>query len=484
MASFVPSAEGLQQLLALFRASQSANNTQHRAIQQQLNDFNVIPEYNSYLAYILNQLKQEEGAVRQLAGLMLKNNVKEHWRKLTPEVQEYVRENLLGSLGDPQKYIRTTVGSCITTIIYVAGLDAWPTLVPMLYRMLDSPEDSLVDGALSALNKICEDSPDKLAKDVTSQPLHFLVPKFLTFFGHSQPLFRKYGVGCINHFVLLMPPALVQHMDQYLQGLFALATDPSPDVRCSVCQALVMLLDANLEKLAPHIPAVVQYMLGATADPDATVALEACEFWPAICETPIAQEALVGVLPQLIPVLLKGMVYSEEDIIFFDTDENNEAQPDRAEDVKPRFHKARVVAGSGSGSGSGEDAGAAGAAGAAEDGDDDDDDDYDDDDDDDDDDVSEWNLRKCSASGLDVLAGTFREQVLPTLLPMLQERLASPQWEVRESGILALGAIAEGCLSAIQAYLPQLVPWLVQTLADPKALIRSITCWTLSRYSK
>ena len=67
---------------------------------------------------------------------------------------------------------------------------------------------------------------------------------------------------------------------------------------------------------------------------------------------------------------------------------------------------------------------------------------------------------------------------------MLQERLASPQWEVRESGILALGAIAEGCLSAIQAYLPQLVPWLVQTLADPKALIRSITCWTLSRYSK
>jgi len=55
---------------------------------------------------------------------------------------------------------------------------------------------------------------------------------------------------------------------------------------------------------------------------------------------------------------------------------------------------------------------------------------------------------------------------------------------VRESGILALGAIAEGSMSSIAIYLPQLVPWLIQTLNDPKFLIRSITCWTLSRYSR
>ena len=47
MAAFQPSAEGLNQLLTLFKASQSATNAQHRAIQQQLNDFNVIPGDNS-----------------------------------------------------------------------------------------------------------------------------------------------------------------------------------------------------------------------------------------------------------------------------------------------------------------------------------------------------------------------------------------------------------------------------------------------------
>ena len=137
-----------------------------------------------------------------------------------------------------------------------------------------------------------QDSPDKLAKDETTCPLHSLIPRLLAFFGHSQPIFRKYAVGCINHFVLLMPPALVQHVDLYLQGLFALATDPSPEVRSGVCQALVMLLDSALEPLTPHMPAVVQYMLSATADQEESVALEACEFWSAICETRVAREAL------------------------------------------------------------------------------------------------------------------------------------------------------------------------------------------------
>lgn len=32
-------------------------------------------------------------------------------------------------------------------------------------------------------------------------------------------------------------------------------------------------------------------------------------------------------------------------------------------------------------------------------------------------------------------------------------------------------------------HLPELIPYLINCLADKKALVRSITCWTLSRYS-
>lgn len=78
-------------------------------------------------------------------------------------------------------------------------------------------------------------------------------------------------------------------MDAYLAALFRLAMDPSSDVRKSLCQALVMLLEVALDKLMPHMREVVQYMLRATADEDEYVALEACEFWSSICETKVTQ---------------------------------------------------------------------------------------------------------------------------------------------------------------------------------------------------
>ena len=43
---------------------------------------------------------------------------------------------------------------------------------------------------------------------------------------------------------------------------------------------------------------------------------------------------------------------------------------------------------------------------------------------------------------------------------------------MRESGILALGAVAEGCMDSIAQYLPQLTPWLIQAPAhDPASLV-------------
>lgn len=90
---------------------------------------------------------------------------------------------------------------------------------------------------------------------------------------------------------------------------------------------------------------------------------------------------------------------------------------------------------------------------------------------------------KCSAAALDVLANVFREEILPTLLPILKETLFHANWEVKESGILVLGAIAEGCMNGMIPHLPELTPYLIGCLSDKKALVRSITCWTLSRYA-
>ncbi|TNN34907.1 Transportin-2 [Liparis tanakae] len=95
--------------------------------------------------------------------------------------------------------------------------------------------------------------------------------------------------------------------------------------------------------------------------------------------------------------------------------------------------------------------------------------------------LAEQPVWKCSAAALDVLANVFRDDLLLHLLPLLKELLFHPEWVVKESGILVLGAIAEGCMQGMIPYLPELIPHLVQCLSDKKALVRSITCWTLSR---
>ena len=217
-------------------------------------------------------------------------------------------------------------------------------------------------------------------------------------------------------------------------------------------------------------------MLVRTQDSDESVALEACEFWLSLAEQAVCKEVLAQHLKRLTPVLMRRMRYSEIDILLLKGDmEEDEMIPDKEEDIKPRFHKSRTHTQRHS-QRSMED----GTDGECADLEDDDDDD---DDDDDSGTISDWNLRKCSAAALDVLANVFHDDLLPEVLPILKETLFHTDWIVKESAILALGAIAEGSMAGMLAHLPQLVPYLIQCLSEKKALVRSITCWTLSRYS-
>ncbi|XP_052631361.1 transportin-1 isoform X1 [Harpia harpyja] len=460
-----PDEQGLQQILQLLKESQSPDTTTQRAVQQKLEQLNQYPDFNNYLIFVLTKLKSEDEPTRSLSGLILKNNVKAHFHNFPNGVTDFIKSECLNNIGDSSPLIRATVGILITTIASKGELQNWPELLPKLCSLLDSGDYNTCEGAFGALQKICEDSAEILDSDVLDRPLNIMIPKFLQFFKHSSPKIRSHAVGCVNQFIISRTQALMLHIDSFIENLFALAADEEPEVRKNVCRALVMLLEVRMDRLLPHMISIVEYMLQRTQDQDENVALEACEFWLTLAEQPICKDVLCRHLTKLIPVLVNGMKYSEIDIILLKGDvEEDEAIPDSEQDIRPRFHRSRTV-----------------AQQHEEDGIEDDDDD--DDDLDDDDTISDWNLRKCSAAALDVLANVFRDELLPHILPLLKELLFHPEWVVKESGILVLGAIAEGCMQGMIPYLPELIPHLIQCLSNKKALVRSITCWTLSRYA-
>ncbi|KAG9147492.1 hypothetical protein Leryth_007294 [Lithospermum erythrorhizon] len=255
---------------------------------------------------------------------------------------------------------------------------------------------------------------------------------------------------------MLMPSVLYVSMDKYLRGLFILANDPTPEVRKLVCVAFVQLIEVRPSFLEPHLKDLLQYILQVNKDADEEVALEACEFWSAYCDAQLPPENLREFLPSLIPVLLSNMAYAEDDEALLDAEEDG-SQPDRDQDVKPRFHSSRFH--------------------GTEDAEDDDDDDI----------VNIWNLRKCSAAALDILSNVFGDEILPMLMPIVQANLSAPgdeAWKAREAAVLALGAIAEGCINGLYPLLSEIVSFLTPLLDDKFPLIRSISCWTLSRFSK
>ncbi|KTG07372.1 hypothetical protein cypCar_00004974 [Cyprinus carpio] len=461
-----PDEQGLQQILQLLKESQSPDTSTQRSVQQKLEQLNQYPDFNNYLIFVLTKLKTEDEPTRSLSGLILKNNVKSHYQNFPNGVSDFIKNECLQNIGDSSPLIRATVGILITTIASKGELQNWPELLPKLCLLLDSEDYNTCEGAFGALQKICEDSAEILDSDMLDRPLNVMIPKFLQFFKHNSPKIRSHAIACVNQFIISRTQALMLHIDPFIENLFALAGDEEPEVRKNVCRALVMLLEVRLDRLLPHMHNIIEYMLQRTQDQDENVALEACEFWLTLAEQPVCKEVLSGHLPKLIPVLVNGMKYSEIDIILLKGDvEEDEAIPDNEQDIRPRFHRSRTVAQQHEGGDSIEE-------------EEDDEDDLDDDET-----ISDWNLRKCSAAALDVLANVFRDDLLLHILPLLKELLFHQEWLIKESGILVLGAIAEGCMQGMIPYLPELIPHLVQCLSDKKALVRSITCWTLSRYA-
>ncbi|KAK2728037.1 hypothetical protein QYM36_008496, partial [Artemia franciscana] len=411
---------------------------------QKLEELNKYPDFNNYLIFVLTKLKTEDEPTRSLSGLILKNNVRSHYHQFPNEVREFIKSECLQAIGDPSPLIRATVGILITTIASRGELSSWPELLPTLSNLLDSTDYNVCEGTFGALQKICEDSCDIMDSDAVNRPLNYLIPKFLQFFRHASPKIRSHSISCINQFILSRSQALMVNIDTFIEGLFLVAVDDDPDVRKNVCRALVMLLEVRLDRLSPHMNNIIEYMLLRTQDQNDIVALEACEFWLSLAEQQVCRDVLGPFLPRLIPVLIKGMRYSELDVILLKGDvEDDEMIPDRSEDIRPRFHKSRTHQ----------------IRHSISDG------------------------RKCSAAALDVLASVFRDELLPVLLPILKETLFHSDWVIKESGILALGAIAEGCMTGMIPHLPELIPYLTNCLAEKKALVRAITCWTLSRYS-
>ncbi|KAL3645630.1 Transportin-1 [Castilleja foliolosa] len=453
-----PQEEGLREICGLLEQQMAPSSDDKSLIWQKLHHYSQFPDFNNYLAFIFAHAEGIPLEVRQAAGLFLKNNLRSAYETMPPANQQYIKSEMLPCLGVADRQIRSTAGTIISTLVQIAGVSGWLELLLALEKCLDSNDVNHMDGAMDALSKICEDVPQVLDSDIpglTKRPIDVFIPRFLQLFQSPHTALRKLALSSVNQYIMLMPTVLGKSMDIYLQGLFILSNDQAPEVRKLVCAAFVQLIEVRSSVLEPHLRNVIEYMLLVNQDSDDEVALEACEFWSAYCEAELPPENLREFLPRLIPILLSNMAYADDDESVVEAEEDG-SLPDRDQDLKPRFHSSRFHG-------------------------------SEDEEDEDDNIVNVWNLRKCSAAAIDFLSNVFGDEILPTLMPIVQVKLSATgddAWKDREAAVLALGAIGEGCINGLYPHLSKIISFLIPLLDDKFPLIRSISCWTLSRFSR
>ncbi|KAI5300017.1 hypothetical protein KEM55_000515 [Ascosphaera atra] len=484
--SWQPEEGQLQQLIQCLGDSLNGRNrTAQKNAEQMLLQATSSPDFTNYLTYLFHTPQAplagdyDHNVIRVAAAVNLKSKIKVAYQTIAPQSLAYIKTATLEALQDTNPSVRNAAGSIITEIITQGGLLQWPDLLPQILALATNASGSTnvvtQEAAVSALAKICEDNTKLLDRDFQGQrPLAAIIPALVQCTSSPSDRIRADALSTINLFIARRPGSLVDGLDMFLQQLFHLASDSSSDVRRMVCKSFTHIAEVAPDKVAPHMDGLVNYILiqQHNAD-DPELALDAAEFWLGICDHAVLQQALAPHIPKVIPVLLENMVYDEDDAEILMGADDDADEEDAEKDLKPQFASSRAAKVQGDGfKKAGEE-----EEDELSEGEIDDDDDYGDDPE------EEWTVRKCSAASLDVFATIYMDPVFHVVLPYLKDNLNSPNWTRRESAVLALGAIANGCMNSIVPHLPGLVPYLVSLLKDEVPIVRKITCWCLGRYS-
>lgn len=484
---WIPEPPILNGIVEIFRIAQSPDAAIQNRVREAVDQLRLSPDGVRYCVAILVEMRQEVAEVRQMAGLLLKTMIatsptdNEAATKpiFTDQALDYVKRMVLKALYDHDVVVRRTASSVVTTIVTKYGIECYPEALGTLLQQLQSNESNLemVSSALTTLRMITE---DELEQRWDNHPVgsdsHFaqvsdrqILPLLFRVCASAEvdPSVRLDALNILqiyNSRHLFGRNEFASHyFDQFWTLLGHLATSPVCRIRASVIKAMLTVMEYKIDPILSNAPAVFELMTQSIGDEFYDIRLYATSFWPEILRESDALSLIEPYLPRLVPLLVEQTVYSEADYQQLDASQvqdDNAAVPDQENTLAPRFHQGRDQEGDG--------------------GDDDDDDDQPDgqrawgD---------KWTVRKGAALALDSLAVSFNKRMMNYCLPLIEQRLQAQQWEVRESGVLALGAISKGCLRELDQFVPNVLKLLVQLSEDTQPLLRSICCWCLNRFA-
>ncbi|KAH9320615.1 hypothetical protein KI387_015254 [Taxus chinensis] len=387
---------------------------------------------------------------RRLAGLILKNclDAKEShrkaelvkgWRSLESAVKTQIKEFLLQTLNSTAKDAGHTSGQVIAKI---AGIELshgeWPQLIKVLLSNMEAPNPAhLKQSTLETLGFVCEEvSSDALAQDEVNSILTAVVQGMNS--NSNSPQDNNGDVRLAATMALYNALDFAQsnfdndmERDYIMRVVCEATLSPDIRIRLAAFECLVSISSTYYGKLRPYMEDIFTITAKAVREDKEPVALQAIEFWSSICDEEIDILEMFGddfdgdseEVPcfHFIKQALPVLVP-----MLLETLLKQEEDPDQDEEA--------------------------------------------------------WNLAMAGGTCLGLVARTVGDDVVPLVMPFIEENILKPDWRCREAATYAFGSILEGPSAEKISPLASLaLSFMLNAMKDENNNVKDTTAWTLSR---
>ncbi|KAJ1945548.1 karyopherin Kap95, partial [Linderina pennispora] len=97
-------------------------------------------------------------------------------------------------------------------------------------------------------------------------------------------------------------------------------------------------------------------------------------------------------------------------------------------------------------------------------------------------DEDEWNVSMAAATCLSLMAQTVENDIVPPVIPFIEQNIRNQDWHFREAAVMSFGSILDGPESAVlMPLVSQALPVLIEMVKDPVLQVKDSAAWTLGR---
>lgn len=381
---------------------------------------------------------------RMAAGLQLKNQLtskdaaikyqyQERWLSFPEDMREYVKKNIVASLGTES----TRPSSAAQCVAYVAVAELpvgqWPDLIQKLVENVVNEKSTEMqrEATLEAIGYICQ--------DINSEILEHQSNQILTAIIHGM---RKSEPS--NHVRLAATNALLNSLEftkanfeeaterNYIMEVVCEATQCSDSQICvAALQCLVKILTLYYQHMEAYMAqALFPITLEAMKSDNEQVSLQGIEFWSNVSDEEIdlaieAQEAAEAGRPpnRVSRHYARGALQFLAPVLMEKLTRQEE---------------------------------------------------FDDEDD--------WNPSKSAGVCLMLLATCCEDEIVPFVLPFVNNNIKSTNWRYRDAALMVFGSILSGLeTNTLKPLVEQAMPTLIELMYDQSVIVRDTCAWTFGR---